>query len=362
MSQAACILGIGTAQPPHFVNQSDAARMSAGFICESAGQQRLLPALFRRSAVARRSSVILEGSSGNGLRQSFYPDFAGCGDRGPTTRLRQERYSREAAPLAREACRAALHRAGCPPESITHLVTVSCTGFEAPGVDIALIRELKLSPTTLRTHIGFMGCHGALNGLRTAAAIANSDEKARVLLGAVELCSLHFRYGWNPDTIVANSLFGDGAAAAVVASSAGSWRIHGGGANIFDDSADAMSWRIGDHGYEMTLSARVPALLEQHLRPWCVRMLHENGLALSDVRSWAIHPGGPRIVGAVAEALGLSAAATAASNGVLADCGNMSSPTVMFIMQRLMSENAKLPCVAIGFGPGLAAEALIFAN
>jgi predicted naringenin-chalcone synthase len=246
---------------------------------------------------------------------------------------------------------------------LTHLVTVSCTGFVAPGVDVALIGALKLRPTIQRTQVGYMGCHGALNGLRVAAAFTGAAPEARVLMCAVELCSLHYHYGWNPSKMVANALFADGAAAIVGVPAEmappEAWRVAASGSCLIPDSAEAMTWTIGDHGFEMTLSKQVPGLIARHLRPWLESWLTEQGTALAEVESWAIHPGGPRILSAVEEGLNLSREAAAASRAVFAEYGNMSSPTILFILDRLRRQHAKRPCVALGFGPGLMAEAAL---
>jgi len=185
-----------------------------------------------------------------------------------------------------------------------------------------------------------------------------------VLLCAVELCSLHFHYGWDPEKVVANALFADGAGAMVIASdgrdSSDAWQVTANGSCLVPDSEDAMTWRIGDHGFEMTLSPRVPSLVGTCLRPWLVQWLAEHGLTLRDVRSWAIHPGGPRILEAIAQALGLTPDATRFSAQVLAECGNMSSATMLFLLERLRRSGAPRPCVALGFGPGLVVEAALF--
>jgi prepilin-type processing-associated H-X9-DG protein len=274
-------------------------------------------------------------------------------------------YERHAAPLAVKAAREALEDAGVAPEAVTHLVTVSCSGFAAPGADVAVIKQLGLAPTTLRTHVGFMGCHGALNGLRVARGFVESDPDACVLLCAVELCSLHYHYGWHPERIVANALFADGAAALVAratdaADADGAWRVADTGSVLVPDSEDAMTWGIGDNGFAMTLSARVPELIGTHLRGWMEQWLGKNGLRIEDVRSWAVHPGGPRILSSVASALGLPNGSLDVSKETLRDYGNMSSPTVLFILRRLRRENAPRPCVALGFGPGLVAEGVLF--
>src|SRR5262249_24576482 len=154
----------------------------------------------------------------------------------------------------------ALAHSGLAARQLTHLVTVSCTGFFAAGVDRVLIHDLGLAPTVQRTHVGYMGCHGAINGLRVARAFAGEPD-ARVLLCAVELCSLHYHYGWNPQKMVANALFADGAAAVVGAPAgaapAGAWQVTAAGSCLLPDSADAMRWTVGDHGFGMTLSKRV---------------------------------------------------------------------------------------------------------
>jgi predicted naringenin-chalcone synthase len=270
------------------------------------------------------------------------------------------RYAAEAGPLALRASRGALEEAGWAPGSVSHLVTVSCTGFMAPGVDVALIEELCLRPTVERTHVGFMGCHGALNGLRVASAFATADSTARVLLCAVELCSLHYYYGIAADKLLANAIFADGAAAVAGSAQLSDWTLRASGSCLIPNSASDMSWRVGDHGFEMTLSRRVPGLIARHLKPWLELWLGDKNLSLTDVKTWAVHPGGPKIISAVEESLDLAHEVLAVSRGVLAEYGNMSSPTILFVLDRLRKQNAPRPCVALGFGPGLVAEAGLF--
>jgi predicted naringenin-chalcone synthase len=198
-----------------------------------------------------------------------------------------------------------------------------------------------------------------------ANAFATADPSARVLVCAVELCSLHYYYGNAPDKLVANAIFADGAAAVVgqanpVGERRGRWELSASGSCLIPDSASDMGWAVGDHGFEMTLSRRVPGLIARHLRPWLEAWLADNGLSLTEVRSWAVHPGGPKIVSAVEESLELPTDALAASRAVFAGYGNMSSPTVLFVLDRLRKANAPRPCVALGFGPGLVAEAALF--
>ena len=234
----------------------------------------------------------------------------------------------------------------------------------APGVDIGLIETLGLRRSVSRTHIGFMGCHGALNGLRIAAALSKTITGCKVLLCCVELCSLHHQYVADPQQIVANALFSDGAAAIVGSDTDAEdrrWRLVDQFSEILPDTNEMMAWRIGDHGFDMRLSPQVPSVVKEALRPWLDAQLARHGMAIEDVRSWAIHPGGPRILTACAESLGLDDGCLEPSQRVLADYGNMSSPTVLFILDRLRGQTDHLPCIVLAFGPGLSIEAALLA-
>lgn len=357
------ILGIGTATPAHSVSQAEAAAWAKRLCCRTPKEEHFLDNLYGRTKIQKRGSVLLTAENGDPPQQSFY-SFSGEGRKGPDTQARMERYALESVPLAAQASRRALKAAGTDGRRITQLITVSCTGFSAPGIDIALLKELGLRPALGRTHVGFMGCHGALNGLRVARALSQADPNARILLVALELCTLHLFCGWDPEKIVANGLFADGAAALVGGARSQNgppaWRLTDSGSFVFPDSKEAMTWQIGNHGFEMTLSARVPELVRNALSPWLESWLAQNRLTIGKIGSWAVHPGGPKILETVREALGLRAEDLAVSEQILLECGNMSSATTLFIVQRLIQKKAPLPCVALGFGPGLAAEAALF--
>lgn len=361
------IVRIGTAVPTTVVDQHQALALARLLACPTAEQDTWLPAMYAGTRIESRHTsfdpqIVRDALEGTRHSGSVYLPTGEPTDRGPTTGQRNEHYAALAPPLALAASAEALAGWDQPASAITHLVTVSCTGFFAPGIDRVLADQLRLRPTVERTHVGFMGCHGALNGLRVARAFA-SDPAARILLCAVELCSLHYHYTWNPQKMVANAIFADGAAAlvGVPASQAppDAWLVAASGSCYLPHSADAMTWTISDHGFEMTLAKNVPALIARHLRPWMQQWLREQGLALADVRSWAIHPGGPRILDAAEETLGLTPTDTAVSREVFAAHGNMSSPTVLFILRRMMERGAARPCVCLGFGPGLVAEAAL---
>ncbi|MCI0705784.1 MAG: type III polyketide synthase [Planctomycetia bacterium] len=359
------IHGIGTATPPDQVTSEEGLALARVLAGPDVRMSTWLGPIYTNSGVHTRFQIIggaakrdaLAGTTHSG--SPFLPTRQNDGV-GPTTGQRVRVYSEEAGPLAVRASANALAESGFTPDSITHLVTVSCTGFVAPGVDFTLITQLGLNPTVQRTHVGFMGCHGALNGLRVANAFATADPSARVLVCAVELCSLHYYYGSSADKLVANAIFADGAGAVVGGRGSPMWSLLASGSCLIPNSADDMGWTVGDHGFEMSLSRRVPFLIAKHLRPWLASWIGDNGLSLTDVRSWAVHPGGPKIVSAVEESLHLSADAVAPSRAVFTQYGNMSSPTILFILKGLREQNAPRPCVALGFGPGLVAEAALF--
>lgn len=371
------LAGLGTALPEHSIDQVAAASIVESFSCDTDEQRRVLPALYRRSGVGRRHSVVLQASDGSlEGRQSFFTSRRDAEDRGPTTSARMACYAEAALPLAERAATAAFRQAGVARSCVTHLVTVSCSGFGSPGWDIGLIDRLELRRDIERTHVGFMGCHGALNGLRVANAFGHAAADAVTLVAAVELCSLHQQYGWEPDRIVSNALFADGAAAVIgmrmrvaeqhhangrtASGTQAPWSLVASGSCLVPNTLDAMTWHIGDHGFQMTLSPRVPELIQQCLRPWLEPWLAAHGTTLAKIGSWAIHPGGPRILSATAEALSLPPDAIAVSRDLLKECGNMSSPTVLFLLERLRQNNAALPCIALGFGPGLTIEVALF--
>ena len=359
------ILGLGTAVPPHNMTQSEAYELAIKLAQPEAGTARALKVLYHKSGVQQRRTAIPHERAldfqipPDGAAQQSQSGPQSAPQSGPSMRERMQLFEEHALPLAAEAARHALADAHLPPEKISHLITVCCTGFAAPGVDLGLIRLLRLPPTTERIHVGFMGCHGALNGMRAGLAITTAQPAARVLLCAVELCSLHFRFGWDPERFLGNVLFADGAGAVVGGAGGSGWQVVASGSCLLPDSLDAMTWKLGNHGFEMTVSPRVPDLIRQYLRPWLSDWLKRQNLSLNEIESWAIHPGGPRILSAVSECLELPASATTVSREILANYGNMSSPTVLFILEQLRQVRAPTPCVALAFGPGLAAEVLL---
>jgi len=348
------VIGLGTAVPQGRISQAEALALAPQMATASPRQQRLLERIYQRSGVTHRHCI----------PPAVSPN--------PTTAERMRRYQPAALDLAQRASRLALEDAGIEASAITHLITVSCTGFGAPGFDLALIASLPLAMDVARTHVGFMGCHGAFNGLRVARAFVEADPTACVLLCAVELCSLHLQEGWNPDHIVANALFADGAGAVVAvgteggedrgisASGKGGLQLVASSSTVLPGTEDLMGWFIEDHGFSMVLSSQVPNRIAAHLRPWLDHWLAGQGLALPEVETWAVHPGGPRILAAVLESAGLQPAQIDLSTEFLSQFGNMSSATILFILERLRTTAGQGPCLALGFGPGLTVEVALF--
>lgn len=331
----------------------------------SNGSSRGLEALYRMSLVKRRGSVLLEADAMADcplpIEQSFYPKAASPDERGPTTAQRIERFAIESLPIARQAAQSAMDDANVDATKITHLIVVTCTGFFSPGIDVQLIRQLGLSDQTQRVQVGFMGCHGAINAIRVARGLVAADTCAQVLMVCVELCTLHYQYGWETDRVVSNAIFADGAAAMVLSAPESENdrslpQVASTGSKLIPGSEEAMSWKIGDHGFEMTLSAEVPGIIETHLHPFMSSWLAGHQLSIGDIAGWAVHPGGPRILRSVQSALQLTDDDLAASRAVLANHGNMSSPTMIFILERFFRTAAARPWLMIGFGPGLEVE------
>lgn len=361
---------IATGTPSLRKSQSDAADFMTQIERLPDPLRNRLPAIYRGSAIDARHSCVADYGKDDPDDFTFFPPNWSL-DPAPSTRDRNEQYREAAIPLAEDVGRRAMEDAQALPKDITHVIAVSCTGFFAPGLDVELVKRLGLPPTTQRTVVGFMGCYAAFNALRVAHSFCQSQPDARVLIVCVELCTLHFQIDDTLESVIVNSLFADGAAAAVLsrrapADARGRYAYVDGRCQMDDDSMEAMTWAIGDTGFEMGLSSRVPDVIAEHLPGYVDALLAPHDLAKPDIDFWAIHPGGRRIVEAAADALNLPEGATRDSLAVLRQYGNMSSPTVLFVLQRILDRaaaaNGQAPAhgVAMAFGPGLTLEGALF--
>ena len=308
----------------------------------------LLDRMIQRSGIGRRFTVLSHDET--------YPSEGSFYDvpEPPSTRERMTVYAREAPELALAAI------AGLPScEGITHMVVASCTGFTAPGLDQVIARRLALAPTVERVVVGFMGCYAGVTALRSAGHIVRSDPTARVLVVSVELCTLHLQPTDRLESLLAMGQFADGAAAALVTAEGPGLALGEGISLVLEDSHELITWTIGDTGFAMELSGEVPGRLAEALGAAEVVQTVTGGRPSAAIEAWAIHPGGKSIVDAVERGLALSCEKVAASRGVLQDYGNMSSATVMFVLERLMRDHPASG-IALAFGPGLAMEGLRF--
>jgi len=350
---SATIRAIGTAVPTRTLDQPAVRDLFVGQPGLGRLGQRLVPAAFDASAVDHRHTVLdeLDATQPSG---AFRDDDGAL--RSPSTGTRNDRYRELAPPLFVAAARDAVDRAGIAPESVTHVVTVSCTGFTQPGPDLDIVQQLGLRRTVFRQHIGFMGCCAAFPALRIAAAFAESDPAAVVLVVCAELCTLHVRASDDPDQIVANSVFGDGAAAVVVTADGPGLRLDAFATTVVHEGASEMAWNIGDEGFEMVLSTAVPKLVGATVAEAVAPLLGSD--AAGTVPVWAVHPGGRAILDRTQDALGLGDDAIAASRAVLRDHGNMSSATVLFVLREAVDAGLEdgSSVVALAFGPGLTVE------
>ncbi|SMP53187.1 Predicted naringenin-chalcone synthase [Neorhodopirellula lusitana] len=364
----ATILAVASVVPELSADLGFTTAAAQAMSCDNEGQAAKVAKLYRRTGVQTRGSVLLEREvATDAVSQSFYPPLAD-GTCGPTTRERNERFALDAPQLAIQAGADALESSGCQASEVTHLITVTCTGFYAPGIDVDLIETLHLPATTQRVQVGFMGCHALVNALRTARGLVAADPNSCVLIVCIELCSLHYQYGYDAQRIVSGSLFADGAAGVVVVGSDGPnavatdsetstvAMIQATGSCLIPNSRDEMTWKIGDHGFEMTLSAAVPRLIEENLLAYMTEWLAQNGQTIESIGGWAVHPGGVRILQAVQTSLGLAEDQLAVSREVLREHGNMSSATLGAVLKRFQEADVPRPWIMLGFGPGLEIE------
>lgn len=377
---AVSVRSIATAVPSTVVRQDEVRDLFAGQPGVSRLARRLIGSVFDAAAIERRYTVIDELGGRPASTATFYDPESGT-LLTPSTGARNAAYTREVRPLLLAAAASAVEEApGIGRADISHVITVSCTGFFAPGPDYVLVRDLGLAASTRRLHVGFMGCYGAFPALRAAVSTCLAEPDAAVLIVCAELCTLHLRSSDDPDTIVASSVFADGAAAAVVSARpapAGSTllEIDAQETVLTDDGEDDMAWTIGDLGFEMVLSSAVPRTLEAQidraLRPLLHRLPLSGAADWSQIDRWAVHPGGRAILDRVQRALGLSEQQLAPSRAVLREYGNMSSATILFILRRILHQNgedaagtpsdpAAERIAAAAFGPGLTVESALF--
>ena len=346
------INSIGIANPSYQHQQKDilSFMLDDGAAIE---QQKKLRAAFRASGVETRYSILPDfGTSKNNA--SFLQDI-------PLVEQRMQVYKKEALSLALQAVENCLSQSnGIKKQSITHLITVSCTGMYAPGLDIDIITQLDLSRTVARACLNFMGCNAAINALRMADAIASSQDNAQVLVVCVELCTLHYQPSTSDDSVLSNTLFSDGAAAVLINNTSVNslFKIKQFHAALWKEGNADMCWDITSKGFEMILSSYVPDLLNNGMQ----QLLKDSPFNIGTSEHLAIHPGGKKILDTLLKTLNKSAEGLTDSYEVLKNYGNMSSPTILFVLYTMLKNatvKAKEKVSVMSFGPGLTIEAML---
>lgn len=344
VDRAAYIAGFGSALPGGGLEQSD---IWEGCFARHFQGDRVAERVFLGAGVRRRHAAI----------DPLVEDISGW-----STADRMRRYVSEALPLGKEAVDGALADAGVAPDEVGMFAVVSCTGYATPGIDVRIAADLDMVPDVQRLLVGHMGCYAAIPGLGVVADYVVSRGRPAIAL-CLELTSLHVQPP-SPDRgqLVTHALFGDAAAAVVLRPGDASGREPG-GLEVLDiaaltdpTTADYMTWDVTDLGFRMGLSPKVPAVLGRHVGGVVTGLLERNGLTVSEVDAWAVHPGGPKILSTVAEKLALPDGALDASFGVLAQVGNCSSATLLLVLDALRSQDRPRPgrvAVAMAFGPGL---------
>jgi len=353
------IHSIATGNPPYKYAQTQVRE----FVKEQ------LPA----ESIAKRITHRVYTSSGIDTRYSAIPDlfeqhkgesFFRKNDeqklQTPDTKFRNDWYIKHSKPLFTEVSKKALNDSGFSAKDVTHLITVSCTGFYAPGPDYFIVRELGLNVSVHRYHIGFMGCYAAFPAMRLAKAICESQANAVVLIADLELCSIHLQFKEDADSIISGSVFADGAAGMVLSAQKPKigFEILALDTSLTDTGEQDMAWTIGNSGFDMTLSAYVPRIIEAELGNLINPFLKNHTLLKENIEIWAVHPGGKAILQKTEQALQIESEKLRCSYSILQEYGNMSSATILFILQKILEDksiqNSTFPAMA--FGPGLTIE------
>jgi predicted naringenin-chalcone synthase len=359
------IISIGTAVPQYGTKQSSILDfMVSAYDDEQV--TRKLGLLFNHSGIESRYSSLPDFNNTN-IKEPFFNGHNGD----PTVEERLNVYKEEALTLAAAAIQDSFQKIASSVSEfgITHLITVTCTGIYAPGLDAELISYLNLSNEIFHTGINFMGCNAAFHALKISDMITKTDENAMVLIVCAELCTLHFKPKNNHDNLLSNTIFGDGAAALIVTSDVYAKQHHHSGldingfyAIILDKGKDLMGWNINPVNFEMILDSRVPEFIGEEIDEIILKASNKLQIKPEAIDNWAIHPGGKKILDTIKRQLKMKDDDLYHSYKVLNDYGNMSSPTILFVLNEILKSELKTDetIFSIGFGPGISIETALF--
>jgi predicted naringenin-chalcone synthase len=358
------IISIGTAVPAHIHRQENLLPFMQRIYALEKENSRKLKFLYQQSGISTRASVIPDYSR-PAADWEFYPPTENL-EPFPSLELRMKLYRQHAKPLSLQAIRRCLEGVdGAVATQITHLITVSCTGMSAPGLDLELVEALQLPQTVFRTSVNFMGCYAAVQALKLADALVRTAADARVLIVCTELCTLHFQQEPTLDNMLSSLLFADGSAAALVAPDdhAGKgMRLSHFYSEIVPEGKKEMTWDLSSTGFRMTLTSYVTDLIRADFGGLVGNALKQSGKRYEEISHWCVHPGGKKILDAIYKSLSFTNGHLDDSYKVLDQYGNMSSPTILFVLKRILDrvDHSQPNCIfGAAFGPGLTMETFI---
>jgi alkylresorcinol/alkylpyrone synthase len=344
------LISVATASPPHVVPQAEARRFAARAFAREMDRDSRLMQVFENTGIEQRYvSMPLEWY---GSEHDFQE--------------KNDRFVEVAVGLAEEASRRALDRALLTPADVDHVVFVTSTGIATPSIDARLANSMGFREDVRRTPVWGLGCAGGAAGVALARQLAAGEPASVVLVIALELCTLAFQpRDASPRNVVATSLFADGAAALVVVG-----RAHAAAprerelelvathTTMWKDTLDVMGWTVDGEGLHVVFSRDIPTIVRDGVRPALEKFLSTHGLGFEQLAHMAVHPGGPKVQAAYAEALGLPLERFEASRETLREHGNMSSPTCLFVLERILSNGVRPgdPVLIAALGPGFSAN------
>jgi predicted naringenin-chalcone synthase len=356
---------IQTSVPGYKYTQNQLRDLMKDIVGGDEKDQRLLHHIYGRSGIENRHSVVDDFKALANHELYFNGEGAV-----PGTKSRNDTYIKKGRALFVDVARKLMNESDLETSDITHLITVSCTGFYAPGPDYDIINALGLKSTIERYHLGFMGCYAVIPALKLANQLCAANPDANVMVVSVELCTLHFQAQPVLDDMISASVFSDGGSGAIVSSRKPDrgpfYSLDGFESAITDKGKEDMAWSIGDHGFNMTLSTYVPDILSSELYSFLNPIFEKYNITQDDVQLWGIHPGGRAILDKVERTMGLDSDALQASRHVLSGYGNMSSATILFVLKELLqsdsgaqADNGPQKAMAMAFGPGLTIESAL---
>ena len=354
------IVSIGTAVPAYCHRQMDILVFMQQVFAVNEVDKRKMRFLYQQSGIQQRYSVLPDYSK-NIHEWKFYPQSENL-EPFPSLEQRMVVYGKQAPALSVDAIRDCLNHV-YPPKSITHLITVSCTGMSAPGLDLQVMELMDFHKNIFRTSVNFMGCYAAVHAMKIADAICKTDKSAQVLIVCTELCTLHFQRENSMDNITSSLLFGDGSAAVLIVpdgSRLAGLHIDGFYSEVVSKGKRDMAWELSSNGFLMTLSGYVPDLIEEDFHEILSKALARDKVTIGDITEWCIHPGGKKILEAICKSLKLTNGELYNSYGVLRDFGNLSSASILFVLKRIIEGSKEIrKLVGAAFGPGLTVETFI---